>query len=305
MADAMNLRELRYLLAVVEHQHFGRAAAACGISQPTLSVQIRKLEDLLGVALFERSSRRVVPTSACERLVGHVRAAVAEADAILATARTLRDPLAGRFRLGIIPTLAPYLLPLVFMPLREALPALDVEPWEDQTASLLERLRAHELDAALLATEVDGPDLASRPLFDEPFLAALPPEHPLAARDVVAEEELARDILVLSDGHCLRDQALAACGRGGALGDTLRAASLSTLLNMVAAGYGTTLIPGLAAGAAQDAGIVLRPLTARAGRTVRMAWRAHFPRRAALDAVGEVIARRLRGFAEGAGAAAV
>jgi LysR family hydrogen peroxide-inducible transcriptional activator len=214
----MNLRDLRYLLAVAEHEHFGRAARACGISQPTLSVQVRKLEELLGVALFERTSKAVAPTAACERLIGHARAAVAEAEAMLAVARDLRDPLAGRFRLGIIPTLAPYLLPLVFAPLRAALPALEVEPWEDQTAALLDRLRAHELDAALLASEVDGPDLASRPLFDEPFLAGLPPEHPLAGRAVVTEADLARDILVLADGHCLRDQALAArwagrCGR--------------------------------------------------------------------------------------------
>jgi LysR family transcriptional regulator, hydrogen peroxide-inducible genes activator len=296
----MNLRDFRYVLAVADHGHFGRAAEACGISQPTLSVQVRRLEEQLGVALFERTSKLVAPTAACERLIGHLRAAVAEMDAILDVARALRDPLAGRFRLGIIPTLAPYLLPLVFAPLHEALPALEVEPWEDQTTALLERLRAHELDAALLATEVDGPDLASRTLFAEPFIAALPPEHRLAGREVVAEEELADDILVLADGHCLRDQALTACGRNGALGGTLRAASLSTLLNMVAAGYGTTLIPGLASGAAQDAGIVLRPLAARAGRTVRIVWRTHFPRRVAVEAVGEVIATRLRGFAQGA-----
>jgi LysR family hydrogen peroxide-inducible transcriptional activator len=296
----MNLRDLRYLLAVAEHEHFGRAAEACGISQPTLSVQLRKLEELLGVTLFERSSKTVTPTAACELLISHVRAAVTEADAILAVARSLQDPLAGRFRLGIIPTLAPYLLPLIFAPLRDALPALEVEPWEDQTTVLLKRLRAHELDAALLATEVDGPDLTSQPLFDEPFLAALPPEHPLAGRAVVAEADLAPDILVLADGHCLRDQTLEACGRSGALGSTLRAASLSTLLNMVAAGYGTTLLPGLAAGAAQDAGIMLRPLSTNAGRTVRIAWRASFPRRSALDAVGKVIAARLRGFAENA-----
>ena len=303
----MNLRDLRYLLAVAEHGHFGRAAEACGVSQPTLSVQVRKLEAVLGVTLFERTSKTVAPTIACERLIDHVRAAVGAADSILAVARTLRDPLAGQFRLGIIPTLAPYLLPLIFAPLREALPALEVEPWEDQTASLLDRLRAHELDAALLATGGPGdePDLASRPLFAEPFVAALPPEHRLAARDVVAEEDLAEDILVLSEGHCLRDQALAACGRSGARGGPLRAASLSTLLNMVAAGYGTTLIPGLAAGAAEDAGIVLRPLAARAGRTIRIFWRARFPRRAAVDAVGEVIAGRLRGFAEGAAAGAI
>jgi LysR family hydrogen peroxide-inducible transcriptional activator len=301
----MNLRDLRYLLAVAEHEHFGRAAKACGISQPTLSVQVRKLEEMLGVTLFERTSKAVAPTEVCAQLIGHARAAVAEAEAMLSVARNLRDPLAGRFRLGIIPTLAPYLLPLVFAPLRAALPALDVEPWEDQTTALLERLRAHELDAALLATEPDGPDLVSQTLFDEPFLAALPPEHPLASCTSVDEADLAKDILVLADGHCLRDQALAACGHNGALGGALRASSLSTLLNMVAAGYGTTLIPGLAAGAAQDAGIVLRPLSAAAGRTVRIAWRSHYPRRAAAVAVGAVIAARLRGFAQGGAAGSV
>jgi LysR family hydrogen peroxide-inducible transcriptional activator len=170
---------------------------------------------------------------------------------------------------------------------------------------LLKRLHAHELDAALLATEVAGPELESRALFSEPFLAALPPEHPLAGQAVVAEADLAQDILVLADGHCLRDQALEVCGHDGALNGTLRATSLSTLLNMVAAGYGTTLIPALAAGAAQDTGIVLRPLATQAGRTVRIAWRARFPRRVALEKVGEVIAARLHGFAEGAAAGTI
>ena len=301
----MNIRDLRYLLALAEHQHFGRAARACGVSQPTLSVQVRRLEERLGVALFERGGKAVTPTAALERMIGHAREAVAEAEAMIAVARNQRDPLCGRFRLGVIPTLAPYLLPLVFAPLRQALPSLEVEPWEDQTSALLDRLRGHDLDAALLATEVDGQDLASRPLFDEPFLAALPPEHPLVQREVIAEADLAPDILVLAEGHCLRDQALAVCGQGGALSGALRASSLPTLLNMVAAGYGTTLVPGLAAGAAQDAGIVLRPLSAPSGRTVRIAWRMHFPRCAAVEAVGEVIATRLRGFAEGAAAGTV
>ena len=293
----MNLRDLRYLLAVAEHEHFGRAAQACGISQPTLSVQVRKLEELLGVTLFERSSKRVAPTEVCSQLLGHAQSAVAEAEAMFSVARNLRDPLAGRFRLGIIPTLAPYLLPLIFAPLHEALPQLEIEPWEDQTVALLERLRNHELDATLLATEAEGTDLLSHTLFDEPFLAALPPEHRLASRPTVSETDLARDILVLADGHCLRDQTLAACGQSGALGGALRASSLSTLLNMVAAGYGTTLIPGLAAGAAEDAGIVLRPLSTKVGRMVRIVWRSQFSRKAAVDAVRDVIANRLRGFA--------
>lgn len=301
----MNVRDLRYLLAVAEHEHFGRAAKACGVSQPTLSVQIRKLEDQLGVALFERSSKTAAPTAACEQIIDHARAAVTAAEAMLAAAQSLRDPLAGRFRIGIIPTLAPYLLPLIFAPLRQALPALEPEPWEDQTEVLLERLRAHQLDAALLATEVDGPDLVSLPLFDEPFLAALPPDHRLAASAVVAERDLAEDILVLSDGHCLRDQTMEICGKADALGGALRASSLPTLMNMVAAGYGATLIPGLAAGAAEDSGLALRPLAGRPGRTIRIAWRAHFPRRAAAEAVGEVIAERMKAFAKGAKAGAV
>ena len=296
----MNVRDLRYLLALADHEHFGQAARACRVSQPTLSVQIRKLEEAFGVTLFERTSKTVAPTAACQAILQHARAAVAETNAMLAIAHNLRDPLAGRFRLGIIPTLAPYLLPLVFAPLREALPALEVEPWEDQTVTLLERLRAHHLDAALLATEPDGPDLVGRALFDEPFLAALPPEHPLASREVVAEADLAPDILALADGNCLRDQTLAACGSSAAMDGVLRAASLPTLLNMVAAGYGTTLVPGLAAGAAEDVGIVLRPLKARAARTVRIVWRAHFPRSGAVEAVGEVIGARLRGFSAGA-----
>ena len=296
----MNVRDLRYLLAIAEHEHFGRAAKACGVSQPTLSVQIRKLEDQLGVVLFERSAKSAAPTAACLQLIDHARAAVTASEALLDAARNLRDPLAGRFRLGVIPTLAPYLLPLIFAPLRQALPQLEPEPWEDQTEVLLDRLRAHQLDAALLATEVDGPDLASLPLFDEPFLAALPPDHPLAACSAIAETDLAQDILVLSDGHCLRDQTLEVCGQSGALGGALRASSLPTLMNMVAAGYGATLIPGLAAGAAEDAGLTLRPLEGKPGRTIRIAWRAHFPRRAAVEAVGAVIADRMKGFTRAA-----
>ncbi|WP_439596606.1 LysR substrate-binding domain-containing protein [Falsiroseomonas sp.] len=296
----MNLRDLRYALAVAEHRHFGRAAELCHISQPTLSTQLRKLEEELGVVLFERTNKSVVPTAAGEALLTHARAAVDAADAMLALAHSSRDPLRGRLRLGVIPTLAPYLLPLVFGPLRDALPELVVEPWEDVTAALLERLRSHELDAALLATETEAPDLETQTLFTEPFLAALPPDHPLAGQDRVCEEELAPDVLVLADGHCLRDQALAACGQPGLRSNALRASSLATLMNMVAAGYGTTLIPGLAAGVARDAGITLRPLAHATGRQIRLVSRATFPRRAALDAISHLIRSRLAPFAEGA-----
>lgn len=297
----MNLRDLRYMLAVAEHRHFGRAAEACRVSQPTLSVQLRKLEEELGTVLFERGSKQVVPTPICDLLLAHARIAVAEADAMVAVARAANDPLRGAMRIGIIPTLGPYLLPLVFGPLRTALPELDIEPWEDVTGALLDRLRAHDLDAAILATEPGGTDIVTEPLFTEPFIAALPPDHALCGQARISEEDLAPDVLVLADGHCLRDQALAACGLAGHRGGSLRASSLATLINMVAAGYGTTLIPGLAAGAAQDAGITLLPLRRGVARTVRIACRAAFPRRIAVTAVARVIAERLRMFSEAAG----
>lgn len=298
----MNLRDLHYMLALAEHRHFGRAAEACRVSQPTLSVQLRKLEEEVGVVLFERTSKQVAPTPICTLMLAHARVAVAEIDAMTALARAATDPLRGSLRLGVIPTLGPYLLPLIFAPLREQLPELEIEPWEDVTASLLERLRSHELDAVLLATEPDGTDLAGETLFTEPFWAAVPPDHKLCGAARVSEEDLAPDVLVLADGHCLRDQALAACGLAGPQGGSLRASSLATLINMVAAGYGTTLIPGLAAGAAHDAGITLLPLRTGVSRTVRIVWRAAFPRRAAVEAVGRVIAERLRSFSAAAAA---
>ncbi|QJE72189.1 LysR family transcriptional regulator [Aerophototrophica crusticola] len=286
----MNLRDLRYLLAVAEHRHFGRAAEACNVSQPTLSGQIRKLEEELGVEVFERTNKWVVPTEVGERLLTQAAKAVEAADGLVAAARAARDPLDGPLTLGVIPTLGPYLMPLVFGPLRDAYPKLRIELWEDTTDNVLERLRAKRLDAALIAT--DPPEgLVDIPLFTEPFLAALPENHLLAGRARVAEADLADDLLVLADGHCLRDQALAACGRADARAGAFRAAGLETLLNMVAAGYGTTLVPGLAAGALRGRGIALRPLEGMPGRTVRLVSRPSFPRGKALEAVADTVRR--------------
>jgi len=285
----MNLRDLRYLLAIAEHRHFGRAADACHVSQPTLSGQVKKLEEALGVAVFERTNKWVVPTEIGARILDHARIAVAAADAVEAEARAARDPLVGPLKLGVIPTLGPYLMPLVFGSLRKELPRLAVELWEDVTDSLLDRLRGQRLDAALIATDVPTGDLAEIPLFTEPFLAALPADHALAGRDRVREGDLAADLLVLADGHCLRDQALAACSRTDGDAGALRAASLETLVNMVAAGYGTTLVPGLAAGAMRGRDVVLKPLEGTAGRTVRLVSRPTFPRARALQAVADTI----------------
>lgn len=285
----MNLRDLRYLIAVADRCHFGKAADACHVSQPTLSGQVKKLEDQLGVKIFERTNKWVTPTDVGKRILEHARAAIAAADALDGEARAARDPLVGPLKLGVIPTLGPYLMPRVFGPLAQALPSLSIELWEDVTETVLARLRARQLDAALIATDVPEDDLLTVPLFTEPFLAALPRGHALAAEPRVSEGQLSGDLLVLADGHCLRDQALAACGRADPSTEAFRAASLETLINMVAAGFGTTLIPGLAAGAIGGRGIVLRPVAGTAARTIRLVARPTFPRRKALDAMAAVI----------------
>jgi len=170
----MNLQELRYLVAIAEHRHFGRAAEACNVSQPTLSSQIRKLEDELGVTLLERTNKRVDMTPVGRQILSHAKQALSHAGQMEAVARASRDPLMGPLRLGVIPTLAPYLMPLILKPLKQGYPGMTIELWEDQTRSLIEGLRNHRLDAALLATETDAPEITEIVLFEEPLLAALP-----------------------------------------------------------------------------------------------------------------------------------
>jgi LysR family transcriptional regulator, hydrogen peroxide-inducible genes activator len=291
----MNLQELSYFVAVAEHRHFGRAAQACHVSQPTLSGQLLKLEQQLGVTLFERNNRSVSITPVGEKILEHARRALEEAGLVESVAKTSRDQLVGPLKLGVIPTLAPYLIPLILGPLREAYPRLTIELWEDVTVSLLERLRSQRLDAALLATEIPESDLTTVVLFDEPFLAALPSSHRLASRKRIDQADLADDLLVLADGHCLAGQAREACGRTRRIGDALpqralQAASLETLANLVAAGYGTTLAPQLAASSMERRGVVLRPLLGKASRTIRLASRPTFPRPKALQALVRVIA---------------
>lgn len=289
----MNLRDLRYVIAVADHRHFGQAAAACHVSQPTLSGQIRKLEELLGATLFERTNKSVSPTPAADAILPLARAAVEKADAIMELAQGWRDPLAGSLRLGVIPTLGPYLVPRILGPLRDHCPRLDLALWEDTTDILLTRLRRHELDMVLIATSVEEEDIVTFSLFQEPFLLVMPEAHPLAAVPIITERELARmEMLVLADGHCLRDQTLAACAQPAAGRADLRATSLEMLLNMVAAGYGCTLAPALmvAGRSAPTPGTIAKPLVpGLAGRTVRLAFRETFPRRQAVEAVAQVI----------------
>lgn len=303
----MNLQELRYLVAVAELRHFGRAAEACNVSQPTLSSQIRKLEIELGVTLLERTNKRVDITPVGSQILLHAQRALAEAGQMEAVARAARDPLVGSLKLGVIPTLAPYLMPILLKPLRHAYPGLTIELWEDQTRALIDGLRNHRLDAALLATPPEAPEITEIALFDEPLLAALPLDHPLTRARTVSEESLAEEILVLADGHCLATQALAACGKPtsprigkpsqrSALQNSMQAATLETLVNLVAAGYGATLIPALAAGSLAQRGIALRPLTGQSSRTIRLASRPAFPRPQALRALEKTIRRAIRPY---------
>ncbi|MCF7221903.1 LysR substrate-binding domain-containing protein [Marilutibacter chinensis] len=244
----MNLRDLKYLVALAEHKHFGRAAAASFVSQPTLSTQIKKLEDELGVALVERAPRRIMLTPVGHEIAERARKVIAEVEQMAEIARRSRDPEAGSVRLGMFPTLGPYLLPHVLPQLRERFPRLELLLVEEKTDQVLARLRDGRLDAGLLALPIHDDQLHVEPLFDEPFLLAVPRQHPMATHDHLALEELDdQHLLLLEEGHCLRDQALDVCRMAGAdERDGFRATSLETLRQMVASGVGITLLPVLA-----------------------------------------------------------
>ena len=244
----MNLRDLKYLVALADLRHFGKAAEACFVSQPTLSTQIRKLEDELGVALVERAPRKVMLTAVGQDVVQRARRIVADVEQMKEAARRSRDPESGSLRLGVFPTLGPYLLPHVVPQLRERFPQLELLLVEEKSDVLLQSLREGKLDAALLALPVHDEQLHAEFLFEEPFVFAAPVRHPLAAQDSLAMSQISDEtLLLLEDGHCLRDQALDVCRLSGAQEKSgFRATSLETLRQMVAAGVGVTLLPALA-----------------------------------------------------------
>ena len=286
----MNLRDLRYLVALADERHFGKAAERCFVSQPTLSAQIRKLEDYLGVVLVERQPKRVSLTETGEKIVARARLVLQEADAIVEIARTDRDPLSGALKLALIPTVGPYLLPHVVGPLRKAVPRLKLMLYEYQTAPLLEKLRAGELDCGIIALPMPTEGLETEVLYDEPFTLAVPANHPLADRDRVKLEDIKDEtLLLLEDGHCLRDHALSVCSRIRLNQEQdYRATSLETLRQMVAAGHGITLLPELAAatpvGTAR--GLKIKAFTRPAPvRTIGAVWRKSTTRSKAIDAV--------------------
>ncbi|MBX3702285.1 MAG: LysR family transcriptional regulator [Steroidobacteraceae bacterium] len=289
----MNLRDLQYLVALAETRHFGRAAARCHVSQPTLSAQLKKLEAFLGVALIERRPRRIALTVAGGAVVERARRMLQDAEDIRALARASQDPLAGQLKIGLIPTLGPYLLPRVMPRIAQSLPKLSLLLHEYQTAPLVQRVLDGELDLAVLALPADTRGLQTRPLFAETFLAAMPEEHRLASRRRLKPSDLAGEkVLLLEEGHCLREHALEVCARVGTDEQDFRATSLETLRQMVASGLGITLLPRLAAEGpfASARGMVVRPFAPPApSRVIGAAWRRSSSRAAAIAAVCDVI----------------
>lgn len=281
----MNLRDLKYLVALAEHRHFGKAAAACFVSQPTLSTQIRKLEEELGVSLVERAPRKVMLTPSGRDAAERARRIVAEVEQMKESARRSQDPEAGTVRLGIFPTLGPYLLPHVIPRIRERFPQLELLLVEEKSDVLLSRLREGRLDAGLLAMPIHDDQLHCEFLFEEPFLLAVSQSHRMASRSSLKLDELDQQkLLLLEDGHCLREQALEVCRLSGANEKSeFRATSLETLRQMVAANVGMTLLPILATKppvAQSDSIHLLTFEDSHPSRRIAMVWR----RSSAMDA---------------------
>jgi LysR family hydrogen peroxide-inducible transcriptional activator len=297
----MNLRDLKYIVTVADTGHFGKAAQRCFVSQPTLSGQIKKLEEELGVVIFERTNRSVTVTPTGEEILRHARLMIEQADAIVQVARAHQDPLAGPLRIGAIPTLSPYLMPLILLPLKQKYPQMKLVLSEETTETLLQRLLHHEIDAALLATAEDESEFESVALFDEPFWLACPANHPLYFKDRITREDLDdMELLLLAEGHCLSQQVMELCHlkerrSEGEMAD-LRASSLETLLQLVGAGFGSTLVPALAMGGSwtSGGGVVTRELEFDAARRrVSMICRKSFPRKQALSTLAAVITENL------------
>lgn len=291
----MNLRAFQYLVTLADVRHFSKAAERCHVSQPTLSTQIRKLEEELDVQLVERSPRRVMLTEVGKEVVERARAMLAEADSIKAIARRSKDPHSGTLRVGIFPTLAPYFLPHVVPEVRRRFPRLTLRLYEEKTEDVLSMLHQGRLDAGLLALPVDDEQLTARVLFEEPFVLAVPGAHPLVEKDSITLEDLEeQELLLLEDGHCLRDQALEVCQLSGAHEQLdFHATSMETLRQMVAAGTGITLMPVMAVKppVAHTDNLVTRPFRDPAPkRTIALVWRKSSALGPFLDELAEILA---------------
>jgi LysR family hydrogen peroxide-inducible transcriptional activator len=295
-------QQLRYLVALAESRHFGRAAQICAVTQSTLSAGLLALERQLDCHILDRAAgRHVVFTPLGLELVERARTALTSLESVSEAATAAREPMAGPLRLGVIPTIGPFLLPTLMPALRAAFPRLRLYLREDTTANLVDRLTANKLDLLLLATPCDCGGADTVPVARDAFLIALPPDHRLAGEEQIPVSALATErLLLLEDGHCLRDQALAVCGLlAGDRGDQdgFAATSLHTLVQMVASGLGITLLPKLAvaAGIIEGTGLVLRPLAgAGAWRTLGLAWRPNAPRAADYRALGSQLVETCR-----------
>jgi len=302
----MTLTELRYVVAVAREKHFGRAAEVCFVSQPTLSVAIRKLEHELGVALFERGPGDVSVTPIGLRIVEQAQRVLEEAAAIKEISRQGKDPLNESLRIGAIYTIAPYLLPQLVRQLHKRAPKMPLLIEENYTLRLLEMLRASEVEAIIVALPIDATGLMVQPLYDETFQLAVPAEHAWARRKRISAEDLAKQpLLLLGSGHCFRDHVLNACpalNRGtaapGSLQQTVEGSSLETIRHMVASGVGITVLPSTSINAAEKQGLLryipfARPIP---DRRVVLAWRKSFPRIGAINLLRQsILASRLSG----------
>lgn len=289
------LRQAQYAIAVAEHASFRKAAEACRVAQPSLSAQLQALEDALGVKLFERDRRRVLVTPAGAALLERMRRVLSEADDLVDEASRARDPFRGTMRIGVIPTVSPYLLPEVAPAVRAAFPELTVVWVEEKTAVLRARLAAGEIDAAIVADDSDLGDVQRAVIGDDPFVLAAAPGHPIIVpRKLATLDELEGErVLLLDDGHCFRDQALSLCRRAGADEAAVRATSLSTLAQMVASGAGVTLLPSLAVRHEnRGGGLRFRKFAPRApSRTLVLVWRSRSPLSPALEKVASTLKR--------------
>jgi LysR family transcriptional regulator, hydrogen peroxide-inducible genes activator len=296
----MTLQELRYLVAVADKGHFVRAAEACHVGQPTLSTQLKKLEDYLGVTLFERNKHHLLPTPVGELIIVQARIVLGVLEGIRELARQGQEVVSGALRIGVIPTLGPYLIPHLLPFIHETFPKLRLFLREDLTSNLLERLRAGKLDAVLLALPIHDDGVEVMELFSEPFQVALPAGHRLTAKRQLEERDLVDEcVLLLEEGHCLREQALAISGHTDTeQRDELQATSLETLRQMVAAGVGCTLLPALAAlpgiGSVHNGLVQMRPFAQpRPSRTIGIVWRHRYPREDVIKQLAKLILTNL------------
>jgi LysR family hydrogen peroxide-inducible transcriptional activator len=279
-----SLQQMRFLCAVAEHRHFGRAADSCAVTQSTLSAGIQELEERLGIILVERDRRRVMMTPLGEEIVARARRLLSDAEDLVDVAHGGREPLSGSLRLGVIPTIGPYLAPPIMRGLAKALPKLKLYLREEQTASLLEKLAVGQLDLVLLALPYDVGDLETMALGEDAILVALPVDHPLARANRIDHDDLAAEkLLLLEDGHCLRSHSLQACRIAGSVSNEIfQGTSLRTLVQMAASGLGVTLAPemALAAELPADGSLVARPVgPGTSSRTIALAWRRNSARK--------------------------